>query len=174
MKYAAVIALLLAIASSGCSEPEQAESPEESASEIAAAAEAQRLADQAAANQDEPKHVRAPGFFGGGSSHGRRKVDPDDLEDDNDPIVAPSEPAEPSEPVKRPPPKLVAPGAEAERQIRLARLYIANASDASSDAQRELLNGKAATILKKIISKHPKTPSATEAKKLLAEIETTQ
>jgi hypothetical protein len=170
MKYAAVITLLAAIGAAGCGGPddetnEQADKTEskKELSPEAIAAEARRIMETARTGK-EPKPVGKPAFFGGASSGTREDKD----------VIETTQPATPVEPVKPPPPRLVKPGAQAERLLRLAKLYIANAASAPSPIQRKFLSDKAVGILKEIISKHPQNPAATEANKLLAEIETTQ
>lgn len=171
MKYATVIAVLMALGAAGCgqSEPDQTETKEETSAE-AIAAEAKRILEAVAANE-APKSVRPPGFFGGGSSRGRRKDDPGDQDIDPDPLVILLDPATQPKPVKRPAPKPVTPDERAEKQVKLAKLYIANAAATPGDARRKFLHDKAATILKEVISTRPQGPAATEAAKLLKEIE---
>ena len=175
MRYAAVITVLMALGAMGCSDDQsdQTEAPKDTSAETAAA-EAKRIL-EAVAKNEAPKSVKPPGFFGAGSSRGRRKDDPDDQDTDPlDSLAGPPKPATQPEPTKRPPPKPVTPEERAEKQVKLAKLYIANAAAAPSSAGRKFLNGKAATILKEVISKHPQAPAATEARKLLAEIEAAQ
>jgi len=175
MRYATIITvLLLAFGAAGCgdSESDQTESPKKTSAE-AVAAEAKRIL-EAAARNEAPKSVKPPGFFGGGSARGRRKDDLEDLDTYPDPGAVKPEPATQPKPVKRPPPKPVTPDERAAKQVKLARLYIANAAAAPTTAGRKFLNDKAATILKEVISTHPKAPAAIEARKLLAEIEAAQ
>jgi len=174
MKYTAVIIVLIAMSAAGCSdsEPEQTESPKETSPEDAAA-EAKRIL-EAVAQNEAPKSIRPPGFFNNGSSGDRRKDDSEDRDTDSDLIVMPPVSATQPKPVKRPPPKPVTPDEQAAKQVKLAKLYLANAAAAPTPAGRKFLSDKATTILKGIISKHPKAPATTEAAKLLAEIETAQ
>ena len=175
MRYAVVITVLMALGAAGCSDDQgdQTEVPKESSAETAAA-EAKRILEAIAANDARSKPVKPPGFFGGGSTRGRRKDDPADWDTDPDPVVAPPESTTPPEPVKRPPPKPVTPNEQAEKQVKLAKLYIANAAAAPTPARRKFLRDKAATILKEVISTRPQAPAATEAAKLLAGIEAAQ
>ena len=177
VKYASVILMLVAIGLGGCKDrnaerDDQADSKDDSPSNVLAE-EVKRALEGATRDNPPPRPGGGPGFFDGGSS-GQRQYEPDEPEVDPvpDPVAAPPTPD--PEPAKRPAPKLVAPGAKAQRAIRLAKLYITNASSASDPAKRKLLNEKAAAILKEVIEEHPQTPSATEAKKLLAEIESAQ
>lgn len=175
MRYTAVITvILMAMGPAGCSdsEPEQTETKKESSAE-AVAAEAKRILEAAAANES-PKSVKPPGFFGGGTSRGVRKDDPDEQSTDPlDSLAGPSEPAATQpKPTKRPPPKPVTPDERAEKQVKLAKLYIANAATAPTPAGRKFLSKKAAKILEEVISKHPQAPAATEAARLLKGIET--
>ena len=169
MKYAATIALLMAMGAAGCSdsEPEQTEAPEKISAEDAAA-EAKRIL-KARPKNEESESVRQPGFFGGDSTRVRRKGDFEDLDSDQTP--APPETTTASEPVKRPPPKTLTPDERAEKQVKLAELYIANAAAATSAARRKFLNDKAAAILKEVLATHPQAPITTQARKLLAGIE---
>ena len=172
MKYTAVIIVLIAMGAAGCSDSEsdQTESPEETSAE-AVAAEAKRIL-EAAAQNEAPKSVKPPGFFGGGSARGRRKDDPEDQDiDPLDSVAGPPEPTTQPELVKRPPPKPVTPDERAAKQVKLAKLYIANAAAAPNPAGRKFLNDKAVTILKEVISTRPQAPAATEAARLLAGIE---
>ncbi len=109
MKYTAVITILLAMGLAGCgdSESDQTETKKKSSAE-AVAAEAKRILEAATTNED-PKSVRPPGFFGGGSARGRRKDDLDDLDTDPDLIVVPPEPTTQPKRVKRPAPKPITP-----------------------------------------------------------------
>ena len=175
MKYTAVITILMAMGLGGCgdSEPDPTESPKKTSAE-AVAAEAKRILEAAATNE-KPRSVNAPGFFDSGSARGRRKDAPDDQDTDPlDSVAGPPEPAAQPKPVKRPPPKPVTPDERAEKQVELAKLYIANAAAAPTPAGRKFLNDKAATILKEVISKHPQAPAATEAAGLLKKIEAAQ
>ena len=159
--------MAMGLAGCGDSESEETESPKKTSAE-AVAAEAKRILEAVAKNED-PKSVKPPGFFDGGSSRGRRKDDPD-----TDPLDSVAEPPDPTtfpKPVKRPPPKPVTPDERAEKQVKLAKLYIANAAAAPNSAGRKFLSDKAAAILKEVISKHPQAPATTEARGLLKEIE---
>jgi|GEM_PF-2350783 len=174
MRYAVVITVLTALLAAGCGdrEPDQSEASKDSSAQ-AVAAEARRIL-EAAAQKEAPKSVRPPGFFGGGSARGRRKDDPDDWETKPDPLVMPSEPTTKPKPVKRPPPKPVTPDERAEKQVKLAKLYLANAAAAPNSIGRKFLKDKAATILREVISKYPQAPATTEAARLLKEIENAQ
>ena len=173
MKCAAITIVLMAIGLTGCgdNEPEQTEATEETSAQ--AAAEAKRIM-QAAPKTESPRSVGAPGFFGGGATRGRRIDDPDDTDDTDDDLLTMSSEPEKPKPVKRPPPKSVSPDEQAAKNVKLAKLYIANASTAATADKRKFLRDKAATILKEIISTRPQAPAATEAKILLKEIENAQ
>jgi hypothetical protein len=170
MRLTAVITLLIAMGTAGCNDApseqtdrtDQDDTPKKLSPEDIAAQAKRILA--AKAPKEESVPVRSPGFFNGNSTQGRRQP--------TQPTVTTPSPT-PDEPVKRPTPNLVKPNAQAERQFRLAKLYTANAASAPSTVRRKFLHDKAATILKEIISKYPQAPIATQAKKLLTEIETT-
>jgi hypothetical protein len=168
----------MAMGAAGCGDDQsdqtdQTESPKESSAE-AAAAKAKRILEAVATNE-KPKPVGAPGFFGDGPARGRRKDNPDDRDADPLDLIATTEPATQPKPVKRPPPKPVTPDEQAAKQVKFAKLYLANAAAAApATAGRKRLNKEAATILKEVISKHPNAPAATEAAKLLAGIEAAQ
>jgi hypothetical protein len=170
MRLTAVITLLIAMGAAGCSDTQseqtdrtdQDDAPKKQSPEDIAAETKRILAAEAPKEESAP--ARSPGFFSGSSTRGRRQ--------DTQPTVT-TPPPTPDEPAKRPTPNLVKPNAQAERQFRLAKLYTANAASVPSTVRRKFLRDKAATILKEIISKYPQAPIATQAKKLLAEIETT-
>ena len=171
MKFTAVITLLIAMGATGCSDTQsdQADRTDQdgSASKLSPediAAEAKRILAAEAPEENAAAPASSPGFFSGSPTRPRHQ--------DTQPSVT-TPPQTPEEPVKRPAPNLVKPDAQAERQFRLAKLYIDNGTDATSTARRKFLHDKAATILKDIISKYPQAPIATQAKKLLTEIETT-
>jgi hypothetical protein len=161
--------MLIAMGSPGCgkSDPEQTRTPEKPPTRKLTAEEKSAM-EAIAANGGSNKSVRPPGFFGGGSSHGRR---PDASEDTGDQGKRENDPALGGGAVKKPSPNLVKPNAEAERKLRLARLYIANAASATSTVRREFLQDKAISLLKEVISKHPQDPAADTCGKLLAEIQ---
>jgi hypothetical protein len=169
MKHLAIAALLAAVFAAGCGEsgPEQSETQDESKAKPEANRRVKIVAD------DTDRRVGAPGFFSGSARGGRRVLarDPDDIDEPEVPDV---KPPETPEPVKRAEPNLVKPDAEAERKIRLAKLYIDNAASAASAERSKFLLDKALVILKEVVSKYPKDPAVGEAKKLLAKIQTPQ
>jgi hypothetical protein len=173
MKYAAIIAILMAIGAAGCgkSESDQAEANEKTDKSVAG--QVNKAVEDITSYDATDRSARAPGFFNRRSSGTRAdlKEDPGDFDTDDVPAV---QPAATPEPVKRPEPKLVKPNAEAERKLRLAKLYIDNAASATSAIRSKFLHDKAVTILKEIISKHAQDPAAPQAKKLLAQIETAE
>jgi len=165
--------MAMGLAGCGDSESDPTEPPKKTSAE-AVAAEAKRIL-EAVAKNEAPKSVKPPGFFDGGSARGRRKDDPDDPDTDPlDSVATQPGSAVPHESTKRPPPKPVTPDERAEKQVKLAKLYIANAAAAPNPAGRKFLSDKAAAILKEVISKHPQAPATTEARGLLKEIEAAQ
>ena len=175
MKYTVVITLLATMFVLGCgskkeepTKPRKQEATKLSPEELAA--EAKRILAKQAPIDDRPTRVSSPGFFGGKSSGTRAEQDIDTQK--NQPIK-PIEPIKPVEVIKRPEIKPVTPDQRVVKQIKLARLYIANASS-GSESTRRTLYGQAAAILKKVIAKYPQAVNIDQARKLLAEIETTQ
>jgi len=174
MKYALAAAILTAMIAAGCggSGSGRADEPDESSNK-APTGQAKRAAEDIVVGEPNNDSVRAPGFFARRSSGTRKNLSKgfDDLDDPADPGVPAVKPVEPVEPVKAREPRLVKPDAEVERRIRLAKLYIDNASSATSAVRSKFLHDKAAAILKEVIEKHPQDPASPEARKLLAEVE---
>ncbi len=169
MKHITIAAILMAIFAAGCGEskPDEPETPKETTAEPRV-----KNLFEVAADDDDDKggRVGAPGFFSGSARGGRRTL-PRDRDDIDEPETAQVKPPETPEPVKRAEPNLVKPDAEAERKIRLAKLYIDNAASAASSARSKFLLDKALVILKEVMSKHPNDPAAGDAKKLLAKVQ---
>ncbi|MBT3200291.1 MAG: hypothetical protein HN350_10265 [Phycisphaerales bacterium] len=177
MKYAVIITLWAVMLVCGCGSktedpPREADAstslPEKSPNET------DPITDHTEPDDDDPPaRVRAPGFFGGSSSGTR--AEQDSYTQKKQPIkpIEPIEPIKPVEPIKRPEIKPVTPDQRVSKQIKLARLYIANASS-GSESTRRTLNSQAVAILKKVIAEHPQAENIDEARKLLGEIETTQ
>ena len=169
MRYTALIMVLPALVAGGCRDkPPPAAEPQKARPADSAPAPAVEASEPAPRDDYVAREpVRAPEFFGVGvgSPHGRRKA-----EKDAKPAVAPRPgPIEKPgpKPVKRPPRPPLTPERQAENKLKLARLYIANANATRATEKRRELRGKAAAILREILSKYGKSPAAKEARELL-------
>ena len=176
MRYTALMMVLLALGAAGCrdkqSPPAESQKPEPADSTAAPAGQASEPTPRDDYVPLEP--ARPPGFFGigGGSSYGRRKPDKGDRDAKPDAarLAKPIEKLKPK-PVKRPPRAPLTPDKQAQNKLKLARLYLANASATRAADKRRDLRAKAAAILKGILSKYGKSPAAKDARELLGTLE---